>query len=383
MPLDSDIDRLISAALLRLRMRAPFFATLALFARVEPTAEVAAAATDGWTVFVNPDHLRSLALPQQDELLLHEVLHAALLHVPRRGNRDPQLWNIASDIVVNGLIAAVEGVQLPSNAVRDPRRENLSVEEVYELLLHDPAPPPLARLDLLDRPGGHAGEGGAESDSIATGRQAALEAHWRDAHQHAGIIALSVAQGKMPAGLARELSMLNPARLDWQAHLWRYVVQTPTDFQDFDRRFIGRGLYLEALVSESVRVFVAVDTSGSVDDRQIRALVAEVQGILSAYPHVICDLYYADAEAYGPYELTAHGDIPPPVGGGGTDFRPFFAAVAERYNPHEQSVCVYLTDGYGYVPAEPPDIPVLWVVTAGGKSLDAFPFGEAVRLLES
>jgi predicted metal-dependent peptidase len=100
-------------------------------------------------------------------------------------------------------------------------------------------------------------------------------------------------------------------------------------FSRFDRRFIGRGLYLEALASESVRVFVAVDTSGSVD------------------------------------------------------FRPFFAAVAERYDPHEQSVCVYLTDGYGDFPAEPPDIPVLWVVTAGGKALDGFPFGEAVRLLES
>lgn len=383
MALETDTDRLISAALLRLRMRAPFFATLALFARVESSEEVPTAATDGWTVFVNPAFLRSLAPPQQDELLLHEVLHAALLHVSRRGARDPELWNVACDIIVNGLLAATAGVELPPGALRDAKRENLSVEEVYELLLRDPAPPRPAQLDLLDRPAGRRGaEGGAESDSMATGRQAALEAHWRDAHQHAGIIALHVAQGRLPAGLARELGMLSPARLDWQAHLWRYIVQTPSDFQEFDRRYIGRGLYLEALASDSVRVFVAIDTSGSIDERQIRALAGEVQGILGAYPHVACELYYADAAVYGPYELTAHGEIPPPIGGGGTDFRPFFDAVRERHDPRDQAVCVYLTDGYGDFPAEPPELPVLWVVTAGGRALEAFPFGEAVRLLE-
>jgi predicted metal-dependent peptidase len=382
MPLDPTTEQLVSAALLRLRMRAPFFATLALFARVEASAEVAAAATDGRNVFVNPAFFQSLGPPQQDQLLLHQVLHAALLHVTRRGSREPRLWNAACDIVVNGLIAGVEGCELPPDALRDPRREQLSVEEVYELLLRDPEPPAAMSLDLLDRPtGGAAGEGGSESDSISAARDARLEAHWRDAHQHAGIIALSVAQGKLPMGLARELGMLSPARLDWHAHLWRYIVQTPTDFQGFDRRFIHQGLYLEAMESEAVRVYVAIDTSGSVDHQQIRALAAEVQGILSAYPHVICDLYYADAELHGPYQLTAHGEVPQPVGGGGTDFRPFFADVAARHDPQEQAVCVYLTDGYGDFPAEPPELPVLWVVTAGGRALEAFPFGEAVRLL--
>lgn len=378
-----EIDRLISGSLLRIRMRAPFFAALALFARVEASEEVPAAATDGRSVFVNPAHLRNLPAARQDELLLHQVLHAALLHVSRRGTRDPALWNVACDIVVNGLIAEVEGLVLPPEALRDERREKLSVEEVYELLQRDPHPPAPAQLDLLDLPRTGASEaGGAESDSMASGRRAALEAHWRDAHQHANIIALQVAQGRLPAGLERELGMLSPSRLDWQAHLWRYIAQTPTDFAGFDRRLIHRGLYLEALDSESVRAFVCVDTSGSVDERQIRALVAEVQGILRAYPHVVCELFYADAGIYGPYELTAYGEIPPPVGGGGTDFRPFFEAVRERDDGHQQAVCIYLTDGYGDFPAAPPELPVLWVVTAGGRALDSFPFGEVVRLLE-
>jgi predicted metal-dependent peptidase len=381
MILDSDIERLISAALLRLRMRSPFFATLALFARVEANTDIASIATDGRSVFVNPEFARSLASAALDSALLHQVLHAALLHVPRRGARDRQLWNMAADIVVNGLIAEVEGVALPEGALRDQRRESLSVEEVYELLLREGGAPAQVELDLLDLPPG-AVSGGSERESIATGRNAALEAHWRNAHQHANIIALAVAQGRLPAHLARELGMLEPARLDWRAHLWRYMAQTPTDFQGYDRRFIGRGLYLDALESETLRVYVAVDTSGSVDDHQIRALVGEVQGILRAYPHVSCDLYYADSQAYGPYPLAAGSAIPPPTGGGGTDFRPFFEAVAARRAAHETAVCIYLTDGYGDFPAEPPELPVLWVATAGGRALEQFPFGESVRLLD-
>ncbi len=76
-------EKIISASLLRLRMKSPFLATLALFAPFIPTQNHPTAATDGKDIFYNPDYLQSLTTPQQDGLLLHEVLHAALLHVLR------------------------------------------------------------------------------------------------------------------------------------------------------------------------------------------------------------------------------------------------------------------------------------------------------------
>lgn len=377
---------LISAALLRLRMRAPFFATLALFAQIGPSHAVETAATDGRAVLVNPDYLATLAPPQQEQLLLHNVLHAALLHVGRRGERDPRLWNIAGDLVVNGIVAQIEGLPLPHTALRSRRLEQLSVEEVYELLLKDPdaaAALALPDADLLADPGGDGrGEGGSEEHKTpATGRNEALERHWRNAHQHANIIAFGVAQGRLYAGLQRELAMLSPARLDWRAHLWRYLVQTPTDFQGFDRRLISRGLYLDVLEGQALRIYVAVDTSGSVDAQQLALMVGELQGILRAYPHLCCDLYYADSRAYGPYPLGDDAPPPAPLGDGGTDFRPFFAAVEQERRPFEQALCIYLTDGFGDFPERAPDLPVLWVVTAGGRALEAFPFGETVRML--
>jgi predicted metal-dependent peptidase len=183
--------------------------------------------------------------------------------------------------------------------------------------------------------------------------------------------------------LEREVWALAAPQIDWRSYLWRYLAQTPTDFSDFDRRFVGRRLYLDTLAGESVHVHVAVDTSGSVDDGQLRDFLSEVQGILQAYPHLRCDLYYVDTEAHGPYALTPLSVIPPPVGGGGTDFRPFFERVTQASEAWTPSVSVYLTDGYGRFPDRPPTYPVLWVVTPGGLDLDEFPFGEDVRLLLS
>lgn len=385
--LDPATERLLSAAMLRLRARAPFFATLALFARFQAGGQDLVAATDGRDVFVNPQQLHALPTAQRDAALLHTVLHAALLHVPRRGARDPQVWNLAADVVVNGMVARQGGVELSADAVRMPDLEHLSVEEVYELLRFSPErQPPLPGLDLTSSTvaggaGDRSGSDGSESGSLSSGQQASLEEYWRNAMQQAQVVALAAERGSLPDGAAREVAMLGAARLDWRAHLWRYLVQTPSDFQGFDRRFVGRGLYLEALEGESLRVYVAVDTSGSVNAAQISALVAEVQAIVGSYPHLRCDLYYVDDRAYGPYALGPADAIPTPVGGGGTDFRPFFDAVEQRRAPHESGVCVYLTDGYGQFPAAAPDLPVLWVVTPGGLDADAFPFGEAVRLL--
>jgi predicted metal-dependent peptidase len=49
-------QNLISASILRLRMKSPFFATLAMFAQFHPTDTCQSAATDGKTILYNEDY---------------------------------------------------------------------------------------------------------------------------------------------------------------------------------------------------------------------------------------------------------------------------------------------------------------------------------------
>ena len=372
-------DRAVRGSLLRLRSKSPFFATLSLFAPFRADASHPTAATDGVEVIYNPAFIDQLPAAQVDGVMLHEVLHAALLHVPRRGFRDAKRWNIAADIVVNGLLFQ-NGFQLPDGVLHDTDLESYSVEEVYALLQQQGSQSELSNPDLL-------GDGSAQS---AAGQQPsaaqrsrssrtakALERYWRDAMQQAASAARGFGQGKLPAGLERPVAEVTSERLNWKSLLWRFLTRTPTDFAAFDRRFVYRGLYIETLEAESVKVFVCVDTSGSVDAAQITEFLSEVRGITRAYPQANAKLYYADAAVYGPYDLEGNSQ---PEGGGGTDFRPFFAAILDH--DFESAVAVYLTDGYGEFPDPAPDLPVLWIVTPGGLDSERFPFGEVVRMLE-
>jgi predicted metal-dependent peptidase len=368
-------EQRVRGSLLRLRGKSPFLATLALFATFRADPNHPTAATDGREVIYNPEFMESLPHEQVDAVLLHELLHAALLHVTRRGWRDPKGFNIAADIVVNGILTQ-SGFVLPDGTIHDPDLQKYSVEEVYAILSKQ-APRDLENPDLLEgqgKPG--AGKDGASSPDQAA-RAKELERHWKEALEQASAVSRGQQRGDVAAGLLRQLDSHKPAQLDWKTLLWRFLTRTPTDFTHFDRRFLYQRQYLEALDSESVRVYACIDTSGSVEDAQMQDFLAELRGIARAYPQAKIFVHYADAALYGGFDL--ENEWLAPVGGGGTDFKPFFAML-EQQNP-ENSVAVYLTDGYGDFPAHAPNLPVLWVVTAGGLDTPAFPFGEVARLL--
>jgi Putative metallopeptidase domain len=188
----------------RLRSRVPFFGTLALYARFVPDPSMPTAATDGRDVFYNPDFFASLPSEHLDAVVVHEVLHAALGHVHRRGGRDAMRWNQAADVVVNGLIVGA-GMELPDGALRDASMERFSVEEVYTLFERTPTPPDAVDRDLLDAapdsgPGG-SGEGGDPTDGRGTApaprgrpRRSAREADRDDTRHWAAAVERAAAQ---------------------------------------------------------------------------------------------------------------------------------------------------------------------------------------------
>src|SRR6187402_739685 len=88
-------------------------------------------------------------------------------HCWRRGVRDPQVWNIAADIVINGMILEDPTAALPKGGMRDLRLEKFGTEEVYELLSRDFAKlPPLRMADLLTAPPGGEIRPAAKPDSM-------------------------------------------------------------------------------------------------------------------------------------------------------------------------------------------------------------------------
>ena len=143
------LDDLIRATQLRLRKVSPFFAALSLFSKVEFINDVPIAATDGIKIYFHPLNFSKLKPSERDAIFLHELLHIALLHPFRKKNRDSLIFNIAADIVVNGMISELKDFKLPEGAIRDSDLEDLSVEEIYEIIQSRTEFPKLEMIDLI------------------------------------------------------------------------------------------------------------------------------------------------------------------------------------------------------------------------------------------
>jgi hypothetical protein len=60
----------------------------------------------------------------------------------------------------------------------------------------------------------------------------------------------------------------------------------------------------------------------------------------------------------------------------------FAWAKLSAISPPPSDIAVYLTDGFGSFPAEPPKVSSLWVILPGGLPSHKFPFGETARMTE-
>jgi predicted metal-dependent peptidase len=111
-----DSHYLISKARARMLMKYPFFGSLALFLQPREDPSTQTMRTEGFDLIYHDDFIQSLVHTGGITLLMgalvHEVLHAALQHIWRRGTRDKDLWDMACDYVVNQIVKE-QGLQLP------------------------------------------------------------------------------------------------------------------------------------------------------------------------------------------------------------------------------------------------------------------------------
>ena len=72
-------------------------------------------------------------------VMAHELLHTGLRHVPRRQGRDPWLWNVACDYVINDWLIEMKIGAPPERLgyLHDPQLRGLSAEDVYDRITAD------------------------------------------------------------------------------------------------------------------------------------------------------------------------------------------------------------------------------------------------------
>lgn len=119
----------------RLLVKYPAFASAIVNARYQE-ASVETLCTDGKDIYYNPEFLSNQTFDEQLFSLAHEICHIRSNHIMRSKDKDMQLWNIATDAVINMLLVN-DGLTMPEGLINYPDAINYSAEEYYEKLLKE------------------------------------------------------------------------------------------------------------------------------------------------------------------------------------------------------------------------------------------------------
>ena len=351
-------EKLITARI-GLLLKAPFFGNLATRLQLTNADEwCGTAATDGRKFYYNSEFIHSLPLKQLEFLFGHEVLHVVYDHMGRRGERDPKLWNIADDYCVNqDLVDQKVGEKIPIG-LYDPKFKGQSAEEVYDYLYENAEKIDINKLmqQVLDEHLDGSGEGDGDGDSEDGKGRPRLSKEERDqirdeVKEAVLQAAQAVGAGNLPAGVKRMIKDLTEPVITWQELLQQQIQSTIKDDYTWMRPS-RRGWHLDAIMpgmkpGETIDVCIAIDQSGSISEKDSRAFLTEIRGIMESYNEYKITVWCFDTEVYNMQTFTSDNmeDIMAyePMGGGGT----MFEANWEYMKEHgiEPKKFIMFTDG--------------------------------------
>lgn len=257
-------------------------------------------------IYVNP-----VAGLDEDEarfVIAHELLHVGLRHADRREGRDPHLWNVSADYVINGWLVEMGVGKVPGlGCLYDPALKGESAESIYDRLVTDLRRG--RRLQTLRGRGlGDIIEGGPCLSPGADGMSLDEYCRWALAqgleyHQDSG-------RGLLPAGLVEEIRALAQPPIPWDVQLARWfserfpLTEPARSYARASRRQsstpdIPRPRWVPPTIAVPSRTFgVVLDTSGSME----RTLLAKALGAIASYSIVrevpAARVVFCDAVAY-------------------------------------------------------------------------------------
>jgi predicted metal-dependent peptidase len=317
---------------------------------------IAAVIAERMEILVNPDV--DLTPAELRFIMGHELMHVGLLHHIRREDRDPYVWNLACDFVINAwLIDMGVGDMPPRGGLYDPKYIGMSSNEIYDLLINDPDyTKTLVTFrgagvgDIM--PNGAMGKGRHINGRLANDIAEELMKQGIDAHMAKG-------RGLLPAGL---MEMITPtyappprwklSLATWFASQFEPIAPARSYFRQSRRQQatpdIPRPRYAVPQFPDGSAIFgVLLDTSGSMDSDLLGKCLGAIAALAAKHNIkqvrlVFCDTVPHD-EGYVPLRRL---DQPMPVRGrGGTKLQPGIDLLEAASDFPKDAPMLIITDG--------------------------------------
>lgn len=375
---------------------------------------------------VNPALLFKHSLPEIKAIFIHETYHIICKHLPRTlplFKRYPQLiLNLGTDCAINQFITGLPEGTVTIESLKSYWKVNTPLEreresEYYIKCLLEEYKNNEDFKKMIDQAeeqrGGGQGSGNGDGnapqpgdpDYDGTNGPLETEGNYGDAHdawelsdkgqgmENADDVLREVlnnahakSRGRIPANILEIIKKLNEKPvINWREQLRRYVGQLSKPYKKTitrkSRRQPERHDLRGRLNDHVSEVVVAIDTSGSMDDRIISYCMNEVFEIVKAQNAKVT-IIECDCHIGRVYEAKKASEVQCKVTGrGGTSFQPVFDYLKEKRK--RNVVCIYFTDGYGEyeLKERPVCYRTLWVLTGRSNELSLRePYGQVKEL---
>lgn len=400
------MSKSVTTAIIHLLDKEPFYGHfLAGMRRVYtdkiPTAGVSV--TDKVTLYINPKFFESMDESARVAVLKHECHHVMNMHMLRVKNtktgqdRKHVGFNIAADIAINQYIPNLPktpdgknqalGVEFFPNKVKTHE----SAEYYYDQLQQQ-------KKEVMEKygnkgekgePGGQQGTGAGDVFDDLEGLTTDDHSTWDESTQSkeemestvkkAAHDAKQKAKGNVPGDVEQMLEKLFKPTINWKQKLRQFFQASLKYNKERSRKKRNRRygvLYSGKKKDDLIRVYIGVDSSGSVSDQELQLFFTEIESIAKAM-HVKAKVLIADAAIQNSFEYTPGMKIQI-KGRGGTAYQPVLAYA----NDAKESVdgVIYFGDGDAWDTPIKPKYPVLWAFTR--KQDNPFSFGHFIKVEE-
>lgn len=363
------------------------FSSVLMVGKTEVRDDFPTAYTNGRDTVYGAQFVEKLTDQALNGLILHENLHKVYQHHwlwLHLWKENPRLANQAADYVINLEILDMskkhrDFIALPDNALVSEKFRGMSTQEVYDKLKEKAE---------KGGGGGDSGDGDGEGEGfdvhdfteLSKEEQDAVRKEIEQAVRQGALLA-----GKMAGDKHRSFEELTKPKVDWREQLREFMSAVSTGKDDStwrrpNRRWLAQDVYMPSTISESMGpLLVAVDTSGSIGDKELASFLSEIIGlcenVMPEALHLIeVDAIVQEHQVYSQDNLGTLMCKRSFKGGGGTDMRQIFTYMGK--NNIKPDAVVVLTDGYTPWPHSV-SVPTLWAITTNGLTA---PVGSSIHL---
>ena len=388
-----------------------FFAELSRYIRKAPTTDIPTAAVaydpqyDDITLYWNPDFLKPMSDAEVRGLLTHEFYHLVFDHLTTRRKTPPKMWNVATDLAINSLIAdhaaGNNGIALPQGGLLPGVFPQPA--DGRKLTDEEKAAMPIAQL-ISQLPRNQASEWYYEklkekveeekkkgnNPDAAFGDLDSLDDHstWDDLPEEMKELvkgkvksivdrAVKAADGQangwgnIPAELREQIRASVAPTVNWRNVLRQFVGNLARgERANSIKRINKRFPYIHPGTKRGyvAKLLVAIDQSGSVDDTQLAIFFSELSALTKKVSVTILP-FDAAADLKDSFEWRKGTKVEAKrVRGGGTDFNAPTRILNYPKNRSRWDGMLVLTDGECDKPI-PSRIKRGWVLSPGHKLL--------------